>query len=137
MARNARATKEMLKERCDTLIDFLGSGPKSTQEIAELLELSYPQTTLLLQKMEKEQKIERLPGRQARKLFYSLSNGLRKSHAEHQTPIVDRDGTEIHLVKIDNKLFVSWDSMVQFAESTPHDILYKELYLKLEEEGII
>lgn len=71
--RRPRATREQMAERRDTILTALETEPKSIYDLAELINLTYPQAVAMLRSLEDEGCIQRV-GRENRKLIYKLGS---------------------------------------------------------------
>jgi hypothetical protein len=126
-SKNPRATKEQLMDREDTVLAMLETEHLSAPDIAEKLGLSYPQTLLILSNLVEHNKIERMPGRQDRKILYTLCGPHQKVTVFMLKPLVDSNSTEIKVLKLGDDLFVSYNDLQLFAESTPYEYVYQGL----------
>lgn len=127
MKKNPRATKEQVAERENAVLEMLELETLSAQDIAIELNLSYPQTLLIIGNLLDKKKIERIPGREQRKILYTLCDGCDQTVAHIMTPVMDSNNLQIRLLRHDGGIFVSMEDMDAFAESTPPEIVYGEL----------
>ena len=114
VTRRPRATKEEMMKRRETVLQKLKEAPLSIHELSDLVDLSYPQTVVMLKSLEDEGAIQRV-GRENRKLIYKI--GSDKLNA------IKLDNEHFDIVEINGDTYIKVQDIKLLSDSDIEDLL--------------
>ena len=113
-SKSARATKKDLEEREAIVLGLLEERHLSAPELADELNLSYPQMLLILTRLETCKKIERIPGRIDRKILYRISGPYSREEALIIDTVPIDTTSEFRAVIVNSIPYVSVEDVCSF-----------------------